>query len=226
MIMSIRDIDMESLRHVGEIVARAGVIVYPTDTIYGIGGNPLNPSAVEKVYRIKERDGKPMPVLVSDEAKAKELADVDDISLFLIREFWPGALTLILKAKGNLPLELTLGRGTIGLRKPNHGLALKIIEACGGALIGTSANLSGGIPATAVEELDSRIEEEVDLVIDGGRSHGGVPSTVLEVYPPVASPHHENGFRRLRVLRKGALQPEEIRKRLREGGFGGIEIEI
>jgi L-threonylcarbamoyladenylate synthase len=222
--IDICDLDETRLDMVGKIVMGGGIIVYPTDTVYGIGGNPFDPEAVKKIYGIKEREGKPLPVLVSCERKAEELVDLDDVSLFLIREFWPGALTLVLKAKGDLPLELTLGGGTIGLRMPNHSWALKIIEVSNGALIGTSANISGGKPATAVEELDHRIVEKADLIIDGGRSEKGAPSTVLEVYPDLEdSPR--GPIQRLRILRKGAVGIDEIMSRLKKGGFGGILVE-
>ncbi len=140
--------DEGKIREIGEIVREGGVIVYPTETVYGIGGDPFRESVVKRVIQIKERGVKEMPVLVSDFAKAKELVDFDELSIRLASAFWPGPLTLVLKRRESvkLPYELTAGKVTLGLRVPNHRLALKIIEASGGALIGTSANISGRPP--------------------------------------------------------------------------------
>lgn len=195
--------DMEEITKIGRLVKSGGVIVYPTDTVYGIGGNPLREDVVTRIKEIKGRGEKAMPILASSLEKAMDVAIFGDLAKELAKEFWPGPLTIVLKAKINFPKSLTAGEDSIGIRVPNHELALKIIDASGGILIGTSANISGMPPIKSVEELDRRIEEKVDLVIDGGTVKLGLPSTVIKI---------ENE-RKIKIIRKGAIGTEEFIKR-------------
>ncbi|MCS7098558.1 MAG: L-threonylcarbamoyladenylate synthase [Candidatus Methanomethyliaceae archaeon] len=197
--------DKEEIMKIGRIVKSGGVIVYPTDTVYGIGGDPLREDVVARVKEIKGRGEKAMPILVSSLEKAMDIAIFGGLSKELAEEFWPGSLTIVLRTKINFPRSLTAGEDSIGIRMPNHDLALKIIEASGGVLIGTSANISGMPPIKSVEELDKRIEEKVDLVIDGGIVKLGVPSTVIKV--------ESEDERRIRIIRRGAIGIEEFTKR-------------
>jgi L-threonylcarbamoyladenylate synthase len=219
--------DSNKIRSVGEIVRKGGIIVYPTDTLYGIGGDPLNPSAVSRILEIKEREGKPMPVLVSSFAAAAELVEINGIARALIDAFWPGGLTIVLEGKKTIPKSLMMGKRRLGVRMPNHWLTLRIIEACGGRLIGTSANISGMPAAKSLNELDSRVEAAVDAVIDGGAAPLGVPSTVVEVGPGVEGDQQvKEIYEDVRILREGAINAEVIRsellKKAKGEGFAGF----
>jgi L-threonylcarbamoyladenylate synthase len=199
--------DINRIFEIGEMIKKGGVIVYPTDTVYGIGGNPFLEDVVIRIKNIKQREEKAMPILISSLEKAKEIAYFNDLSLKIANTFWPGPLTIVLKTKVKFSPHLTGGRDSIGLRIPNHELALKIIEASGGALIGTSANISGRPPAISIEDLDEKIRSSVDLIIDGGKCYLGKPSTVIEVIDA-----------KIKIIRIGAIGIDEFIKR-------GIPIE-
>lgn len=212
----------EGVGKVVEIVRGGGVIVYPTDTLYGIGCDPFNQSALERVRLLKGREGKALPVLVSGVGAAGRLVTIDRVSRRLMRTFWPGALTLVLKGKKGTPPLLSQGTGKVGVRMPRHKLALTIIKASGGALVGTSANLSGMPPARSVEELDPRIEGGADIVIDGGATGLGMASTVVEVRR-VAVGGLEAGVE-VRVLREGALGIDAIKRKAEEWRKEGMRV--
>lgn len=188
------------------VISEGGLVVFPTDTVYGVGADPKNPEAVERIYRAKRRDrSKPIPLLISSPEAVEEVVEsVPWTFRRLADAFWPGGLTIVLRAReGALPEALTAGSGKVGVRMPNHPLALKLIEGCGGMLAATSANLSGGKEATRLEEVDGELLEEVDLAIDGGETGGLAPSTVVDL---TTSPP--------RVLREGAIPSSEIMKEL------------
>lgn len=217
--MSLLPSDNEGVAKVAKVVRGGGVIVFPTDTVYGIGCDPFNRSALGRVHRLKGRGGKALPVLVSSSEAASALVEVEGIPELLMRAFWPGALTLVLKGRRRLPHLLTGGAPGVGVRMPSHELALKIIGACGGALVGTSANLSGRPPARSADELDPQIEAGADLVVDGGPAALGVASTVIEV--------HVGGTGEgtsLRVLREGGLAIDAIKSRVLEWEREGIKV--
>lgn len=184
-----------------DVLARGGLIVFPTDTVYGVAASVDRPDAVARLYHVKGRPlDRPIPVLVSDLDQVPRLTDgVDPLVLALLRRFWPGALTVAVPAAPWLPREIVRDTGRVGLRMPDHPLALKIIAAAGGALATTSANRSGEPEARTAAEADAALGDRVDLIIDGGPAPGGVPSTVLVV-----------DGRRLTVARRGALDPREI----------------
>jgi len=196
--------DAEGIRRVGMAVKSGAVVVYPTDTVYGIGGNPFDAAAVRRIMRIKRRDEKPMPVLVSGIDRALALIEAGELAKALMHRLWPGALTIVAKRAAGAPQSQAFGRGTVGVRMPNHGLALKIIEAAGGAVIGTSANISGHPAARSIGELDGEIADAVDLVIDAGMVPGGLPSSVVEV-------SMEGGEESWVLLRAGAISVEVIK---------------
>jgi L-threonylcarbamoyladenylate synthase len=216
--------DDEAVQKVAEIVKGGGLIVYPTDTLYGIGCDPLNQSALERINRLKGREGKPLPVLVSSIEAARKLVVVDSAPQLLMEAFWPGALTLVLKENKKAPSLLSHGTGTVGVRMPKNEIALKIIEASGGSLVGTSANSSGMPPARSVEELDPVIEEGVDLVVDGGTTELGVPSTVIEVLQVGGS--GRTAKVKIRVLREGAVGIDAIKRKAQELKREGKKVDF
>ena len=187
-----------------EIVRGGGVIVYPTDTVYGIGGDPLNINTVNRVTHLKGRRGNPYPILVSSIDNALRLLEADDVLIRLMERLWPGGLTIVGRARYGIPGNFFMD--TIGVRMPGHKRLLNLIEEAGGYLIGTSANISGKPPAKSIEEARIYFGDGVDLYIDGGRAREN-PSTVIAVYG-----------RRVVVKRLGAVKLDVLRNICRELG--------
>jgi L-threonylcarbamoyladenylate synthase len=195
--------DLDGLSRAARVVANGGVICYPTDTVYGLGCDPLNASAVTRALEAKGNRTKPMPVLVKGLAAAEKFAYVSTRARTLAENFWPGPLTLILKAQQILPAVL-IAEGKIGIRSPNHPVCLSLLDLCSGALVGTSANVTGKAPASTAEEALRQIGSNVDLILDGGRALLGVASTVVDLTRPG-----------LRILREGPLGREQLLRSLR-----------
>jgi L-threonylcarbamoyladenylate synthase len=162
-----------------KILKDGGIVAFPTDTVYGIGAMPFDKKAVAKLYKVKGRsDKKPIALLVSSKQTASSFAkNIPAKAKRLMDKHWPGPLTLIFKKKANVPDFLTSKLSTIGIRMPKNAIALKLIKAAGGALAVTSANISGGKPATTAKEIGKL--KGIDLIIDGGKSRLGVPSSVV-----------------------------------------------
>ncbi|MEM4287940.1 MAG: L-threonylcarbamoyladenylate synthase, partial [Candidatus Caldarchaeum sp.] len=186
-----------------EIVERGGVIVYPTDTVYGIGCNPFDAKAVRRVMEIKSRENKPSPVLVSGLNQLNMVADPLDMEVEAALRVWPGPVTIVMRKKPNLPDEVTAGEPTVGVRMPANAIALAIMQRTGLPLLGTSANLSGMQPAVTAQQVDEKIKTRVDMVLDGGKTLYQKASTVVRL--------SEKG---LVVIREGVLSEEEVRRRL------------
>ncbi len=190
------------------VIAAGGVIVLPTDTVYGLACDPRNPTAIARIYEAKGRPAElALPVLVASAEDAALLVAGEPCAAArrLFARFWPGALTIVLPHALTLPHVLTAGRSTIGLRVPDSELARAIIAACGGALATTSANTSGAAPARTPAELPTGLLAHVALVVDAGPCRGGVASTVvdLSVEPPC-------------ILRPGPVTITELRAVLAE----------
>jgi len=166
-----------------EVIKAGGVVVYPTDTFYGLGADPRNAAAVRRLYDIKGRpEGQPILLLIS---KADEVrnwaAAVSFHAEELIRKHWPGPLTLIFDARRDVIPELTAGTGTIGLRVPGSAPARQLLAFLGAALTGTSANISGVQSPRTAEEAAFALGDRVDLILDGGAASGLEPSTIVDV---------------------------------------------
>ena len=184
-----------------DVVAKGGVIAYPTDTFYGLGADPGNPAAVRRLFEIKGREtDQPILLLLSDAREVNNwAAGVTPQASVLMNRFWPGPLTLVFKAKAGVLPELTAGAGTIGLRVPGNGFTLDLLRSLGGVLTGTSANLSGRPSLRTAREAAEALGPLVDLVLDGGETTGGKPSTVVDVSADAP-----------RVLREGAVSSRDI----------------
>ena len=169
-----------------------GIIAIPTDTVYGLGADPFSAEAVQKLYTLKGRpDGKPIPLILSSVADVHRIAqNLSSYFFHLTDRFWPGGLTIIVEAKDLLPV-LTSGGHTVGVRIPDNPLLLKILQTFGGPAAITSANLSGESPATSVQEIGEELASKIDMIVDGGKTPGPIPSTVydLSVSPPLVRRH-------------------------------------
>jgi L-threonylcarbamoyladenylate synthase len=203
-------LDSEETRgRAARVIAAGGVLAFRTDTFYGLGADPFNRDALNRVNELKGRDGKPILVVVSDEdavehfiARRSELFDA------VVRRHWPGALTLVAEAKREVPEELTAGSSTIGLRLPDDEDVRSFVRAMGGALTATSANLAGEPPASTAEEVARSFPTGLDLIVDGGPSRGDKPSTVLALDGP-----------RPRLIREGAVTRSELEETFRALGL-------
>ncbi len=171
--------------------------MYPTDTFYGLGVDPRNPAAVRKLFAIKERGtDQPVLLLLPDLRHVAEwVAEITPRAEELMRRWWPGPLTLVLKAKPAVLPELTAGTGSIGLRVPGTELTRRLLFFLGTALTGTSANISGSPSLRTAEEAAAALGGRVDLILDGGTTPGGLPSTVVDV-----------STEPFRVIREGAVK--------------------
>ncbi len=167
-----------------DALQNGGIVVFPTDTVYGIGCNLQQSDAVEKIYRIKGRPAAmPLIAMFSKICQYQQLTDdIHPDAERYMQEWWPGALTIILNAKTNLPVRVLAGGNTIGMRIPAHPAALALLNKFDFPLATTSANLSGKpSPCSADEAIQSLgINAEVDVVLDAGLTPGGTPSTLLD----------------------------------------------
>lgn len=192
--------DENGITKASKIIEKGGVIVFPTDTLYGIGCDPYNSTAVKKIYEIKSREErKQLPVLVYSKDVALIIANFDQTSKVLAEKFWPGPLTLILKVSDeSLKKSLSLNE-KIAIRVPDNDCTLKLLKKCN-FLVGTSANISGQEPFTDPVKCYESIQG-FDLFLDGGKIVGGVASTIVEVIDG-----------KIKIHREGVLTIEEINK--------------
>ncbi len=193
------------LQQACEILRRGGLVAFPTDTLYALGANALDPAAIERVLTVKGRHhGKPLSVLVpSVEAAAALAAILPDGAQTLMRAFWPGALTVVVRASAKIPSILTAATGTVGLRMPAGAVARALLTAFAGPVIGTSANKTGAADPADAKTVQKAIGGQIDLVLDGGRVTLGVPSTVIDCTAEPA-----------RILREGAVSRTALQAKI------------
>ncbi|MGP8125162.1 MAG: L-threonylcarbamoyladenylate synthase [Nitrososphaerales archaeon] len=172
--------DRDSIARAVSVVLGGGLIVYPSDTVYGLGCDPANESAVRRLVQAKKRQERPISILCSSTGAAMELVAMNRNARELARRYWPGALTIVAPLKRSLPYPIHQGTGTLGVRVPTMPLCIALIEACGGWLTGTSANLSGSPSSRTASEAARQLGDAVDLILDGGRLDG-LESTVVRV---------------------------------------------
>lgn len=158
------------------------LVVIPTDTVYGVAAMPLDAEAIERLYEAKGRPTqKAIPMLLAAAADAERIAVIGEAAQKLCEAFWPGALSVVARARPSFPSPARAADGTVALRMPAHDLALAVIQAAGGVLAVSSANLSGQEPARSAMEALHQLEGRVALVLDAGSSPGGVASTVVRI---------------------------------------------
>ncbi|HZI48073.1 MAG TPA: L-threonylcarbamoyladenylate synthase [Pyrinomonadaceae bacterium] len=172
----------DNLEQIGATIARGGVIAFRTDTFYGLGADPFNLSAVQKIRELKGReDDKPILVVISHPEEINRLIPHRSKAFEdLTRRFWPGALTIIGRAADDLSEELTAGTQTVGVRLPNDDRVRALIDACGGVLTATSANVSGHPPSRTAVEVEKYFGQQIDVIVDGGVTTVESPSSVVD----------------------------------------------
>lgn len=189
----------DNILRASRIIARGGLVVYPTDTVYGLGCDPLNIEAVTRVLNVKGEREKPLPILASDINSVKKIGFVSERAGRIAARFWPGPLTIVVPKKPVLPNLVTCTLNSVGVRIPQHEVALRLISLSNGLLVGTSANKTGEKPPRTAREAAEQLGKEVDMILDGGPAPLGVPSTVVDL-----------SQEKLKILREGSISLEEL----------------
>jgi L-threonylcarbamoyladenylate synthase len=195
------------IKEAAGVIKEGGLVAFPTETVYGVGANALNEEAVKKLFEIKKRPpDKPLSLLIGrKEDLGQYVEELPEVARALIEVFWPGPLTVVLKASSLIPGIMKNENNTVGIRLPDCRVAREIVRVSGVPLACPSANLSGSASPTRAEEVIKELGGKIDLLLDGGETRIGVASTVLDVTGPVAA-----------ILREGALKKEEIEKVIRK----------
>ncbi len=194
--------DLEAgLKIAGNIISSGGAVAFPTESFYGLGVDATSEKAAQRLFAIKKR-GSDHPVLIlipTREMLDLHVAHIPDVANTLIREFWPGGLTLVFEAGPRTPGSLTAGTGKIGVRLSSHPIATGLAQSAGCPITGTSANVSGVPACIKAEEVSRSLGKTVDLILDGGETEGEKGSTILDitVNPP-------------RILREGMVGREDL----------------
>lgn len=175
--------DMEQIKKAGEIIKKGGLVAFPTETVYGLGGDALNPESSKKIYAAKGRPSdNPLIVHISRMEDLYRIADpVPELAVKLAEAFWPGPLTMILKKKSIVPEETTGGLETVAVRFPSHPAARLFIEAAGGFVAAPSANISGKPSPTLASHVKEDMEGRIEMILDGGAVGIGVESTIVDL---------------------------------------------
>ena len=197
-----------------QILKAGGIVALPTDTVYGLAVDLAAPGGIERLFAAKRRPtDRAVMLLLADAEQAGGLVLWTPSAAALSAAFWPGGLTIVVAQRPDaaLPLELTGGRSTVGLRLPDHA-SPRALAASLGPLPVTSANVSGLPEASDAFEIRDQLGDAVDLILDGGRARGGPPSTVVDCSGPTP-----------RILRDGAIVTNAIRRALAEAGLPGPE---
>lgn len=199
---------VDVLETANRLLCTSGVLAMPTESYYALGARACDDEAVRRVCAIKGRqEDKPILVLISDRGQLAELvAGIPPAAQVLMDRFWPGPLTLVFRAAPNLPDGLTRETGTIGVRQPARADLLRLLHHVG-PLTGTSANRTGRSPMRTAEHVLAEFGEDVDLILDGGETGGGLPSTLVDITGVV------------HMLREGPVKGSAILATLKESGI-------
>ena len=191
----------------GELIKQGKIVIFPTETVYGIGTNGLDENAVRKLYEVKKRPlNKPISLLVSNMEMVNLIAkDITETEYKIMKNFFSGPLTIILKKKKNVPDIVTAGQDTVGVRMPRGDVARKLVELSRVPIAAPSANISGEPSGTNLQEIMKHFEGKVDYCIDGGNSELGLASTIVQVIDDKPM-----------ILRQGSITLEQINKILKE----------
>lgn len=196
-----KNIDLDKLKEISKIIKNGGIVVFPTETVYGIGTNGLNKESISRLYEVKQRPiNKPISLLVSSIEMAETIAkDITDMEYKLMEKFFPGPLTIILKKKSIVPDNLTNNTDTVGVRMPDNIIAKELIEYANVPIATPSANISGKPSGTDINTIMNDFKDKVDYYIDGGKSKLGISSTIVKL---------ENGYPV--ILREGSISKKQI----------------
>ncbi|MFC1826416.1 L-threonylcarbamoyladenylate synthase [Thermodesulfobacteriota bacterium] len=199
---------MADLNRAVAVLNKGGVVAFPTETYYGLAVDPLNPLALNYLFTLKQRDiAKPILTLVDDRESLSSLVhEIPIVYLQLMEKFWPGPLTLIFKARINLPSLLTAGTSTVGVRQSSHPFARQLLRAFGRPITATSANISGREAAVDAYEVKAQFGTQIDMVFDGGRAPGISGSTIVGLDES-----------QVKLIREGVIPYEEILRTVQKG---------
>lgn len=197
----------EKLEEAAALLREGGLVAVPTETVYGLAGNGLDAAAVERIYEVKGRPAvKPLSLMVpGPEAMEKYAAQVPPAAKFLAERFWPGPLTIVLKARDHIPPIVLAGGHTVGLRCPQHPMTLELLNLSGLPFAAPSANPSGAESPKTAEQVRAYFDGKIEAIVDGGPCDLGLESTIIDMS---GEPY--------RILRQGALPASEIRSALAE----------
>ena len=193
--------DCKLLKEPAEIISSGGIVIVPTETVYGIGANGLDEKAVDKLYKVKNRPlNKPISLLVSNmEMIEKITKNISNKEYKLMNKFFPGPFTIILKKKNIIPDIVTSGGDTVGIRMPSGEIARKLVEYANVPIATPSANISGKPSGTNIDSIIRDFEGKVDYIIDGGESKIGIASTIVQVVNE-----------EIHILREGIISRENV----------------
>jgi len=210
--MKLLKVTSQSIKEAALIIQKGGLVAFPTETVYGLGADALNPLAVARVFEVKERPNfDPLIVHISSLADIEQLClKIDKTARTLMEHFWPGPLTLVLPKSSLVPDIVTAGLPTVAVRMPSHPVASELIKAAGTPVAAPSANLFSRLSPTTAQHVKEQLGDKIDLILDGGRSNIGVESTVISLASGKAH-----------LLRPGGLSLEDI-----ENVIGAVKIQI
>jgi L-threonylcarbamoyladenylate synthase len=192
----------DNISQAAKTVKNGGLVVYPTDTVYGLGCDPFNIKAVEKLFKAKgERKNKPLPILASSLKAVERIANINENAEKITKKYWPGPLTLVVPKKSALPNIVTCDLESVGVRIPNHKIALQLIVRCDELLVGTSANKTGEKPSKTAQDAASQLSEHVDIVLDGGSTPLLQESSIVDLTSKTP-----------KMIREGPIKLTNIRK--------------
>ncbi|MCJ7495765.1 MAG: L-threonylcarbamoyladenylate synthase [Deltaproteobacteria bacterium] len=200
--------DSQGIKQASQLILQGGVVAFPTETFYGLGADAGDVVALQKVFQIKGREeNKPLLLLVAGRTWVQDLVKkISPAAEALIERFWPGPLTLVFEASAHLPPILTANTGKVGLRVSSHPVTQALVQAVGRAVTGTSANLSGQASPSLAAQVSQALGRKVDAILDGGKTAGGLGSTVLDVSAVLP-----------KIIRQGAISQEELAPFLEAG---------
>ncbi|MCX7876891.1 MAG: L-threonylcarbamoyladenylate synthase [Melioribacteraceae bacterium] len=199
--MNLVKANKESITKASQIIKTGGLVAFPTETVYGLGADALNPLAVAKIFEVKKRPSfNPLIIHIAEKDWLNEFTIYNDERInLIINKFWPGPLTLVLEKKNSVPNIVTSGNPTVAVRMPNHPVALELIKQSETPIAAPSANKFGHLSPTTAKHVHKYLGEKVDLILDGGKSDVGVESTIV---------HYDNG--NFYLLRFGGVTKEEL----------------
>jgi len=213
-VLKINDLqrDVNIIEQASELIRAGQVVAFPTETVYGLGANALDPRAVEKIFKAKGRPGdNPLIVHVSKTQDVDKLVkELPPKARALMETFWPGPLTIVFKKSSVIPSEVTAGLNTVAIRMPNHPVALRLIDYSGLPIAAPSANRSGHISPTTARHVLEDMDGIIPLILDGGKCRVGLESTVLDMTSDIPV-----------ILRPGGVTLEML-----EGILGEVRVDL